>query len=147
MMGTAVGFVGSLIASTIRSRTPTAGLSGFSATAMTVIPTTVSAAVIYTLGSGLSRDIRGANDWANDFVGGACAGAVLNGVKQRSLQSGFLGAILFGCLGASAGVFSTMQPDSPDPLKLVDRYRMVTRPSDYGAAASGGAAAVTRRIA
>jgi len=147
MMGAGLGTLGALVAATLKSRVAGHGIGpAFSALALAVVPTTTGAAVLFTLGSGIAREMRGANDWANDFVGGAGAGAVLAGLRARSLQSAFLGAIAFGCAGASAGVFATMQPDGPDPAKLVDKRRLASAPADFGAA-SANAAATQRRMA
>ena len=148
-MGASVGTLVSLAAATMKSRTAAQGIgSNFSALAINVIPTTTSAAIIYTLASSIAREVRGggAYDWKNEFIGGACAGAVLNGVKKRSLQSAFLGALGFGCLGASVGLFSMMQPDSTNQNSKLDKRSLVTRPADFGRAGATSASTASKLV-
>ena len=112
--------------------------------APSLLQSSSSSAALFTVASSISRDLRaGRNDWVNDFVGGAAAGSVLAAVKYRSLQSGFLGAIAFGAVGASAGIFAVLQPDGRDTATSIDRHRVQSRPVDFGVAAAN--AGVTAR--
>lgn len=147
MMGAGVGTLGALVAATLKSRVAGQGIGpAFSALLFSVVPTTTAAAVLFTLGTGIACEVRGRRDWFNDLLGGAGAGAVMVGVRQRSIQSGLLGALAFGAAGAAAGVVATMQPDGVEPHGLVDKRRLVSTPADFGAAAASAAAA-QRRIA
>ena len=143
-MGAGVGALGALVAATLKSRVAGQGLAHFSTLLLSVVPTTCGAAVLFTLGSGISREVRGARDWVNDFNGGAAAGAVLGGIKQQSLQGAFLGMLAFGCVGASVSALSLMQPDGLDPLKVINPHSLATRGSDFGAAAATAASAGRR---
>lgn len=147
MMGAGVGTLGALVAATLKSRVAGQGIGpAFNALMFSVVPTTTAAAVLFTLGSGIACEVRGRRDWFNDLLGGAGAGAVMVGVRQRSIQGGLIGALAFGAAGASAGIFATMQPDGAEPSSVADRRRLASSPADFGAAAASAAAA-QRRIA
>ena len=145
MMGAGVGALGVLVAATLKSRVASHGIGpAFNALLFSVVPTTTAAAVLFTLGSGIACEVRGRRDWFNDMLGGAGAGAVMVGIRQRSIQSGLIGALAFGAAGASAGVFATMQPDGLAPSSMFDKRRVASTPADFGAAAASAAAAQRR---
>ena len=100
MMGAGVGALGALVAATLNSRVASHGIGpAFNALLFSVVPTTTAAAVLFTLGSGIACEVRGRRDWFNDMLGGAGAGAVMVGIRQRSIQSGLIGALAFGAAG------------------------------------------------
>ena len=110
VVGAGAGGLASLI------HTALAGPSGaraaqaaFSATLLSTAPLTAAAGVLYTAGSCLAEDFLGARDWRSCGAGGALAGAVTIGIKQRSLQSAFVGALAMGGAGALGQVAQALE--------------------------------------
>jgi hypothetical protein len=69
--------------------------------AMEIAPLTTAGAFLFTGVSCAMESSRG-RDWKNAGVAGALTGALVLGVKRRSGPAAFVGAILFGAIGAIA---------------------------------------------
>lgn len=100
-----------------------------------IVPYTTGAAAIATIGTCVSADIRNTKDWKNDFIGGALAGAFVNGIKRNSLQAAFVGSLVIGFAAASPAIFASVEGGAFSP-RPVDARSMVVTPQSYAVSAS-----------
>lgn len=56
---------------------------------------TTTTALLYTVASCSMDSFRGYHDWRSSAVGGALAGALVLGVKNRSVPAALVGSLVF----------------------------------------------------
>jgi hypothetical protein len=86
-----------------------AAQAAFASTLLSTAPFAAGAGALYTLGASLAEEVAGGRDWRSSAAGGALAGAVTIGLKQRSLQGGFVGALAMGSACAAAQVGAALE--------------------------------------
>ncbi len=110
MLGAGVGGLSALIHTVmVGPSSARAAQAAFGATLLSTAPFAAGAGALYTIGACLAEDIVGARDWRTTAAGGALAGAVAVGLKQRSLQGGFVGAVALGSACAAAQVATALE--------------------------------------
>lgn len=106
-VGASVGFA--VAAGMMALRNP-ARAGAFRDVVLDVVPFTAGIGAAYTLGAGVTEELRGARDWRSSFVGGAMAGAFSLGLKRRSPYAAFTGALGMGVAAACGDWMSAMEP-------------------------------------
>ena len=110
MLGAGVGTIATLVRTAVTGPSaPRAAQAAFGSLLLSTAPFTAGAGALYTIGSCLAEDFCGARDWRTSATGGVLAGAVVLGLKQRSLQGGFVGAVLMGSLCAVTQLAPAME--------------------------------------
>ncbi len=126
---------------TLKTRAQAAATS-LSSVLFDVVPYTTGAAVLFTLGQSIARDARGGQQsWKNEFVGGAAAGAFVVGVKRKSLNAAFVGAIAMGSAAAAAQLAPRLQTGG---AVKEDSAGPVLAPKDFSAGAKASSALHSR---
>ncbi len=119
----------------VRSPAASAAAGGFRGVLYEIVPLTVGASAAYTIVHSVVRDARGVGDWVNEFAGGAAAGALVAGIKRRSVNGGVGGALVFGCAAASGSWYGLLE-GSANKERGVDARSVAITTADMGASAS-----------
>lgn len=140
MWGVSTGVVGSMMAMTLRTPAAAAATGGLKSALYEVVPLTTGAAVLYTLGSSIGKDIQGKKDWKSEFFGGALAGMLVQGVKRRSGNAAFVGAVLFGTVAAAVQWAYALEGNAiVGRENMMHKHAYTITPTDFGKSASASA--------
>ena len=140
MWGVGTGVVGSMMAMTLRTPAAAAAAGGLKSAMYEIVPLTTGAAILYTVGSAVGKDIQGKKDWKSEFFGGALAGMLVQGVKRRSFNASFVGALLFGTAAAAVQWAIALEGNAKVGRENnLHKHAYTTTPTDFGKAASASA--------
>ena len=120
-----------------------AAQAAFGAALLRAAPLTAAAGALYTVGSSLAEDFQGRRDWRSSAAGGALSGAVAVGLKQRSLQGGFVGALAFSAVCAAAAIAQGLEP-SVQQVQGGGARSVVVTGEEYAASAAASRSFTSR---
>ncbi len=146
MLGAGVGSLSAIIHTVmVGPSSARAAQAAFGATLLSTAPFTAGAGALYTIGACLAEDFVGARDWRSSAAGGALAGAVAVGLKQRSLQGSFLGAVVLGSACAASQVAAALESSTTGQAHLA-APRAVHVSGEQLAASAASSRAFTSRL-
>lgn len=122
-----------------------AAQAAFGSALLSTAPLTAGAGALYTIGSCLAEDLLGSRDWRSSGFGGMLAGAVTIGLKQRSAQGAFVGAIAMG-FGCSAVTLASLLEPTAREIQRVHAPAAVAITSEELASTSAASRAYTSRL-
>jgi len=103
--------VGSLVAVVLTGPAGArAAQAAFGRKIVDVVPFTAGIGVLYTGGACLAEDFAGSRGYVSSAVGGALAGGVSLGIKHRSGNAAFAGALGVGSLCALSTLAVALEP-------------------------------------
>jgi hypothetical protein len=145
MLGAGLGSLSALIHTVmVGPASARAAQAAFASTLLSTAPFTAGAGALYTLGASLAEEVAGARDWRSSAAGGALAGAVTVGLKQRSLQGGFVGALALGSACAAAQVGAALESSTTGQAHKAAPRPVAVSSSELAASAASSKAFVGR---
>ena len=145
-MGAGVGSLSALVRTVIVGPASTrAAQAAFGTALLSTAPFTAAAGALYTVGACLAEDTLGARDWRSSAAGGVLAGAVAVGLKQRSLQGSFVGAVALGGACALAQVGAGLESSTGGQAHRAAQ-QPVTVSSEQLAASAASSRSFTNRM-
>jgi hypothetical protein len=144
LLGVGVGVVSAIVTSTLKAPSVVSATGGLRGAFAETLPYTVGAAAVYTIVSGVTKDATGEDDWRGEFAGGAAAGALVTGIKRRSGNAGFVGALAFGSVAAGTRFYQALNGNTNDSSKMLDERRTSVVTADFGRAAGASSSLHSR---
>ena len=145
MLGAGLGSLSALIHTVmVGPASARAAQAAFASTLLSTAPFTAGAGALYTLGASLAEEVAGARDWRSSAAGGVLAGAVTVGLKQRSLQGGFVGALALGSACAAAQVGAALESSTTGHAHKAAPRPVALSGSELAASAASSKAFVGR---